>query len=92
MTICIPDDSIKTIKLEELDPDWKDTPVSMVTRLIGNAWIENKESLVPAVPSVLNPYEMNYLINPAHPRFNEVKIEKIEDWILDDRLIQKGDT
>ncbi|TKG87901.1 RES domain-containing protein [Puteibacter caeruleilacunae] len=88
-TISFPADSVKTIEATDLDPSWKDTPVSMLAKSIGDAWIDSLESLVLAVPSVLNLYEMNYLINPAHPWFKEVKIENLEEWIFDERLLKK---
>ncbi|NOU58881.1 RES family NAD+ phosphorylase [Marinifilum caeruleilacunae] len=88
VTISFPEDSIKIKSAEDLDSSWKDTPVSTYAKSIGDAWIDSLESLVLAVPSVVNPYEVNYIINPNHPRFNEVTIEKVEDWFFDDRLIK----
>lgn len=63
-----------------------------LTRDIGSYWAQAQQSLTLKVPSILNPYESNFLINPLHPDFettikvaakNEAKI--IE---LDPRFIQ----
>ena len=38
------------------------------------------------VPSVVVQDEFNYLINPMHGNFAEVKILRIEDFTFDERL------
>lgn len=55
--------------------DWNDHPAPISTREIGSRWVEQGESLVLAVPSVILPIETLYLINPQHPQFSELKID-----------------
>lgn len=38
------------------------------------------------VPSVVIPNELNYLINPAHPLFQQINIASVEPFALDTRL------
>ena len=58
----------------------------MYTRGIGSKWLEKKETLVLKIPSVLNEDNYNYLINPEHPHFSEVKIVSAKQITFDQRL------
>lgn len=57
--------SLEDLKLS-LKPDWADLDNITDTRQIGSDWIESKASSILQVPSVLNPLELNYLLNPRH--------------------------
>lgn len=45
---------------------WDDRPFSQVSQNFGDHCLDEMHSLVLRVPSVANPLEFNYLINP-HP-------------------------
>ncbi|MEE9372291.1 MAG: RES family NAD+ phosphorylase [Saprospiraceae bacterium] len=45
----------------------------------------DKKELCIKVPSVLIPNEFNYLINPIHPYFQNVKLQGLENAIVDKR-------
>jgi RES domain-containing protein len=39
-----------------------------------------------AVPSVVTPQELNYLLNPAHPGFREIRVGDAQPFRPDPRL------
>lgn len=41
-----------------------------------------------AVPSVIIPGELNYLLNPAHPEFAEIRMGAPEPFAFDPRLVE----
>lgn len=63
------------------DPDGFDA------RGYGDAWLRAGESCVLRVPSRVVPEEVNYLINPLHPDFNQVTATT-EPYIADPRLLE----
>lgn len=79
--------SVRKISLDQLDEEWKEVPASPYTQLIGDKWVKSKESLLLIVPSVINPFENNVLINPSHPDFDKVKISEIFNFSFDRRLV-----
>lgn len=70
--------------------DWSDVPAPAADAAIGDGWFASAESLALAVPSVLLPPispEMNLLINPLHPQFQDVEI-RVDPFEYDRRLLQ----
>ena len=70
----VPDGGIEILPQEALPRGWDAVPERPATQAIGKEWFESQRSLVLGVPSVIAPEELNYLINPKHPRFAEIKI------------------
>ena len=66
-------------------PDWHAPPLK-ATQRIGNDWTERKASLLLRVPSVVVPGEHNYLLNPAHPAWETVRLEPPERFHFDERV------
>jgi len=60
----------------DLPEDWNSRPVSPSTQAIGDQWIKERTSAVLKVPSIVVPDEYNYLLNPAHPDFAGIKIDR----------------
>lgn len=88
--ITIPDSVIvKEIEISDLPFDWKSIPHSHSTQEIGDKFILENEFLVFKVPSVVVQGDFNFLINPAHRRFNEVEITSINQFEFDARLFLK---
>lgn len=56
------------------------------TRSVGDKWLRDQLAPIMRVPSVIMPNSFNYLINPEHPLFIEIKISKAENHTLDLRL------
>jgi RES domain-containing protein len=83
----IPNDAIELVKATSLPTDWRSMPPPPELRVIGDAWIRAQRSLALRVPSVVVPEEFNLLVNPVHPRFNELRlIGKPEPVLFDARL------
>ena len=69
-----------------LPDDWRAFPWPASTQQIGQAWFGEARSPVLDVPSAVMPSARNYLLNPDHPRFNEVEIGEPEPFEIDPRL------
>jgi RES domain-containing protein len=55
-------------------------------RGFGDEWLSAGEKLWLQAPSVIVPQDMNVMLNPAHPRFSEVRIVSEETFQFDSRL------
>ena len=89
MVISIADDDylFKQIHINELAENWRTLAVYSSLQEIGSKWYISQGSLILKVPSVVNPYEYNYMINTEHPDFSKnVRIVKVEDYFWDNRL------
>ncbi len=82
--LLIPDDSIKIITLSDLPTNWKSK--DDITKDIGDSFIAENKYLVLSVPSVIVPFEQNYLINPNHIKMQEVAIISSAIFDIDPRL------
>ncbi|MFV0450238.1 MAG: RES family NAD+ phosphorylase [Vibrio sp.] len=72
---CIDLPSTLTMDLatESLPKDWRQIPESKSTQLIGDEFIrEMTDFAALAVPSVISPRDINYLVNPAHEAMREI--------------------
>ena len=68
-------------------PDsWRETPYPLATQSFGAEWVRARRSAALRVPSVVVPGEFNYLLDPAHPDFAKVKVDKPETFCFDPRL------
>ena len=79
-------DDVRTLAETELPASWRERPLSLEARALGDAWLRNGTSLVLSVPSVVVPLERNLLLNPAHPRFDALEISEAIPFRFDDRL------
>lgn len=87
VTIEIPGNiEIKEIKATSLPEDWKDIPYGYDTQQIGNKFILTNKYAVLKVPSAVVAGDYNYLLNPRHPDFHQIKIKKTEKFEFDKRL------
>ncbi len=68
----IPDDAVSS--LDHLPADW-DSPGPWRARVqaVGETWVKAGSSLALRVPAAVLPERANVLINPAHPRFAEIR-------------------
>ena len=80
----IPADLIE--KPSRFPESWRQFPHSPATQDIGAAWARAKRSVALRVPSAVVPGEFNYLINPAHADFSQVKVGKAVSFTFDPRL------
>lgn len=86
---------VNELREDELPADWRARPVSKGARAAGDAWLATappagNSRLVLSVPSVIVPFERNLLLNPAHPRFPELRIGPPTPFRFDERLRAPG--
>lgn len=86
ISIEIPNNSITEIQLQDLPDNWNSSPSLPSTKDIGDAFVANNMTLVLKVPSAVVQGEYNYLINPNHKLFNQVRVLNIEPFEFDKRL------
>ena len=91
LVIEIPDDhlSIDELGSDKLPDKWDVYPHIIETQEIGTKWLKKNQSLVLSVPSVVNPNERNFLINPLHPDFRNVTITGKRSYSIQNRLIHR---
>lgn len=89
ITLEIPDLSIEYIEEKELKKDWRTFPHQSYTKMYGDNFVKNNDALVLSVPSAVIQREYNYLINPTHVLFNEVKVISSEPFRFDRRMFEK---
>ncbi len=78
---------MEVLSAKKLPADWRGSPPGPSTMQIGERWVREKRSVVLAVPSVILPSERNFLLNPAHPHFRQLRRHKPVAFAFDDRLI-----
>lgn len=83
---CPPHIEIKTIHLKDLPPNWIDFDQMKLTQGIGETWINDGETAILQVPSSIVSEEVNYLINPKHPDFKDIRIVKKQPFVFDSRI------
>ena len=76
--------------VRDLPSSWSRNPSPPQTKAIGDDWVRRRTSVLLRVPSVVLPdaEEWNYLVNPAHPRFKELRISSASPLSLDPRLVK----
>ncbi len=79
--------SIQIIEVSQLLAEWNTYPAPDVLKKIGNAWLLSKSSLLLYVPSVIDSFAQNVLINPLHPEINSLKIRSVKPFTFDTRLL-----
>lgn len=79
---------MKVFRAGTLPKDWQQEPPPPSIQKLGDAWVKSNDSAILAVPSVIIPNELNYLINPNHPDFAKIKIEKPNNFAFDPRLLK----
>lgn len=82
---------ITTINKKDLSERWWIYPASSELSKLGQQWLETNKTVVMSVPSAII-YEgegRNYILNPRHPGYAQLKIVDISDYNYDIRLFQK---
>ena len=82
-------DLVSDLSEVDLPGDWNSRPIAPSTRAIGDLWVKKQSSAVLRVPSIVVPDEYNYLLNPTHPDFTKIKIDKPITYYFDPRLTKQ---
>ncbi|MBA3608457.1 MAG: RES domain-containing protein [Chthoniobacterales bacterium] len=77
---------METLSPKKLPSDWRISPPGPATMQLGDQWVREERSVLLAVPSVILPSEINFLLNPAHPKFRQLRRHKPVEFAFDDRL------
>jgi RES domain-containing protein len=85
-TMEIDESLITNVDRKHLPPTWRDDPPSPRTRAIGDAWVRSGSSAVFQVPSTIIPSDNNFLLNPRHPDFPNIRFSKTVPFQFDPRL------
>jgi RES domain-containing protein len=83
------DTSITKVEFGDLPKNWNKNPFIKDTQQVGDDFIKKNTHLVLQVPSASVPGDFNYLINPRHPDFKNVRIVKAEPFEFDLSLFKK---
>jgi RES domain-containing protein len=76
----------KGLMPQELPENWDGYPSPGTLKKIGTEWLLSMETLLLRVPAVSVPESFNVLINPLHPEFEKVTLQKVIDYYPDIRL------
>jgi RES domain-containing protein len=82
----IPDSLITAVETNSLPSNWRQYPAPPELRIVGDNWLERRDSAVFKVPSALVAVEYNYLINPQHQDFPKITIGTPVSFPVDPRL------
>lgn len=88
LTIRIPEDSMQTVPLDQLPDGWNGLTPPPAIKDITETWVAENKFLVLKVPSAVVAGEFNLLLNPAHPRFPDVRTTDKQPYSFDPRLIR----
>ena len=84
--IFVPDDcTMGTVSGKKLKAGWQDD--EGYTHFMGDSFTREKSVLLLKVPSAVIPEENNLLVNPLHPEFSRVRIEKSREFVFDQRFL-----
>ena len=73
-------------KPDALPKDWAANPAPASAARVGDQWVRDNSSALLEVPSAVIQTEKNFLLNPAHPEFRNVRIGKAEPFGFDSRV------
>ena len=89
VTIYIPDDlKIKSIARTQIPPHWNAFPFPKSTQIIGEKFVRDNKHCILKIPSVVTQGDYNYLLNPKHAEFSNIKIVGTEKFPLDSRIFK----
>ncbi len=84
------DKYVDTLPLSALPKDWMTEPAPLTTQSLGDNWVAGMSNVLLKVPSKIVRDEHNYLINPNHPSFCKITIGKLQNFVMDPRLMKKA--
>lgn len=82
-------ESIVVLETSDLPEGWKQNPPPDFLKSTGDLFVKENKALALKVPSVIMPDSSNYLINPAHPLFIDIKQVAVRNVSFDQRLLKK---
>jgi len=87
----VPEDLPKLqFRADQLPRGWQGYPAPESLALIGEKFVRDGEASVLIVPSAVAPTENNWLLNPQHPHFQKIELERTEPFHYDPRLLRRN--
>ncbi len=80
---------LDSLELTRLPRYWRASRGVLATQELGDDWLASGRNLALAVPSVIVPEEVNYLLTPAHPAFGRLKFGRAIPFLLDPRVMDR---
>jgi RES domain-containing protein len=84
LKIAAPEVQVHSIRINDLPPRWQSR--LGLTRDLGTAWLQKRESPLLRVPSAIVPETANFLLNPTHPAAKKFRITAAASYPFDIRL------
>ncbi len=88
-TVDFPPECVKTLSARDLPDNWRAYPAPTQTQAIGDAWLQDAESVILRVPSAIVAQEHNFLVNPAHADFARLTLEGPFRLDIDPRVMKR---
>ena len=88
ITLEVPDNEITLLDATNLPKDWARIFEAGILASYTDNWFKTEQSIALGVPSAIVAQEYNYLINPLHPNFLDIKIKHIEPFTFDERFFK----
>lgn len=85
LRIAIPDDIAIEAIGSDLSQDWRTQ--TMLSREIGDRWLDRSMNALLQVPSAISAQGANFLLNPAHPDAMRVGVVEVIQAPFDPRLL-----
>lgn len=85
LQIFLPEDHLAPA-LKNPPAGWNRFPPEAASQKVGDAFLQQGRYLALPVPSVVVPGDWNYVLNPYHPQFSQVKILDVAPFLVDGRL------
>lgn len=83
----LPDDlKITDLSPEELPKKWDSIQLNYATQRFGTEFFKQFNSVGFKVPSVVAPFGFNYILNPLHEKFHQIKLISQKEFDLDGRI------
>jgi RES domain-containing protein len=78
--------TVLSLTAEALPKNWHHFPHPLATQKIGDQWLREGKQAILKLPSAVNTYDFNYLINPLLLGANQVNLNEPQDFNFDLRL------
>ncbi len=90
-TADIPDDiSREKIAVGDLPANWRETPAPPALARVGDEFVKKAKACLLQVPSALAIHESNWLLNPQHPEFKQIRLNPAEALRYDPRMFRRS--
>jgi len=81
---------VAEIKTKDLPRAWRTHPAPRRLQELGNEWLDRGRTAILKVPSALVPTESNFLINPTHRGFSDLRVVRRLKFTFGGRFGPRG--